>query len=115
MAVDLSFRFDLWHARLPKSPRDVGRVEACVLRSAPGERRIEEALEVQAGAGTTGDTWSTHDFDEDGNQVEIVYLDDLGINLKPARAMGMTTIKVLDQDQAILDLGEALGIRFEAA
>lgn len=46
---------------------------------------------------------------------EIVYLDDLGINLKPARAMGMTTIKVLDQDQAILDLGEALGIRFEAA
>ena len=26
---------------------------------------------------------------------ECVFLDDLGINLKPARAMGMTTIKVL--------------------
>ena len=25
---------------------------------------------------------------------EVVFLDDLGINLKPARAMGMTTIKV---------------------
>ena len=29
---------------------------------------------------------------------EAVYLDDLGINLKPARAMGMQTIKVIDPD-----------------
>ena len=35
---------------------------------------------------------------------EVVFLDDLGINLKPARAMGMTTIKVGDPDQAITDL-----------
>lgn len=41
---------------------------------------------------------------------ECVFLDDLGINLKPARAMGMTTIKVLGADQAIDDLGAALGI-----
>ena len=27
---------------------------------------------------------------------ECVFLDDLGVNLKPARAMGMTTIKVAD-------------------
>ncbi len=33
-----------------------------------------------------------------------VYLDDLGINLKPARAMGMQTIKVLGAEQAIADL-----------
>jgi len=33
-----------------------------------------------------------------------VYLDDLGINLKPARAMGMQTIKVLNADQAIGEL-----------
>ena len=38
---------------------------------------------------------------------EVVFLDDLGINLKPARAMGMTTIKVVDPQQAITDL-EAL-------
>jgi len=38
-----------------------------------------------------------------------VYLDDLGINLKPARAMGMTTIKVLDEDQLLRDLAEATG------
>ena len=27
---------------------------------------------------------------------EAVFLDDLGVNLKPARAMGMRTIKVVD-------------------
>ena len=41
---------------------------------------------------------------------ECVYLDDLGINLKPAKAMGMRTIKVTGPDQAITDLEELLGI-----
>lgn len=41
---------------------------------------------------------------------EVVYLDDLGINLKPARAMGMTTIKVLSAEQAIGDLEAVLGV-----
>jgi len=35
---------------------------------------------------------------------EAVYLDDLGINLKPAKALGMTTIKVTDPDVAIAEL-----------
>ena len=39
-----------------------------------------------------------------------VFLDDLGINLKPARAMGMTTIKVIDPEDAIKELYEILGI-----
>ncbi|HCC43224.1 MAG TPA: HAD family hydrolase [Gammaproteobacteria bacterium] len=38
---------------------------------------------------------------------DTIYLDDLGINLKPARALGMTTIKVLNADQALKEL-EAL-------
>jgi putative hydrolase of the HAD superfamily len=38
-----------------------------------------------------------------------VFLDDLGINLKPARAMGMTTIKVGDPAQAIAELEAILG------
>ncbi len=42
--------------------------------------------------------------------VECVFLDDLGINLKPARAMGMTTIKVLGAERAITDLEAVLGI-----
>lgn len=41
---------------------------------------------------------------------ECVYLDDLGINLKPAAAMGMATIKVLSGEQAIADLERVLGI-----
>lgn len=39
-----------------------------------------------------------------------VYLDDLGVNLKPARDMGMTTIKVIDAPQAIRDLQAATGL-----
>jgi putative hydrolase of the HAD superfamily len=41
---------------------------------------------------------------------ECVFLDDLGINLKPARAMGMQTIKVGAADQAITDLEAILAI-----
>ena len=39
-----------------------------------------------------------------------VFLDDLGINLKPARALGMTTIKVEDPEQALAELGAILGL-----
>ena len=41
---------------------------------------------------------------------ECVFLDDLGINLKPARSMGMTTIKVVTESQALNDLGAALNM-----
>ena len=40
-----------------------------------------------------------------------VYLDDLGPNLKPARAMGMTTIKVESGPQAIAELEVATGMK----
>ena len=39
-----------------------------------------------------------------------IYLDDLGINLKPARALGMRTIKVGDPDVAIDELQAMVGI-----
>jgi putative hydrolase of the HAD superfamily len=39
-----------------------------------------------------------------------IYLDDLGINLKPAREMGMTTIKVRDAGQALNELEAAIGL-----
>ena len=41
---------------------------------------------------------------------ECVFLDDLGVNLKPAAAMGMTTIKVVSPATAIGELESALGI-----
>ena len=40
---------------------------------------------------------------------EAVFLDDLGINLKPARAMGMTTIKVVDPHDALRELEAVVG------
>jgi putative hydrolase of the HAD superfamily len=40
---------------------------------------------------------------------EAVFLDDLGVNLKPARAMGMTTIKVIDPADALRQLEAVVG------
>lgn len=39
-----------------------------------------------------------------------VYLDDLGINCKPAAALGMKAIKVVSEAQALDDLSRALGL-----
>jgi len=39
-----------------------------------------------------------------------VFLDDLGVNLKPARAMGMATIKVGEPAVAIAELEQLLGL-----
>ena len=39
---------------------------------------------------------------------ECIYLDDLGINLKPAREIGMTTIKVIDPNEAINEVKKYL-------
>lgn len=40
---------------------------------------------------------------------EAIFLDDLGINLKPARALGMTTIKVVTAQDALIELESHLG------
>jgi putative hydrolase of the HAD superfamily len=45
---------------------------------------------------------------------EAVFLDDLGVNLKPARVLGMHTIKVTDPDEALDELGGLLGLTFAA-
>jgi putative hydrolase of the HAD superfamily len=43
-----------------------------------------------------------------------VYLDDLGINCKPAAQLGMRAIKVVDVDQTLAELAEATGLSFAA-
>ena len=45
---------------------------------------------------------------------EAVFLDDLGVNLKPAKAMGMRTIKVTSAAQALSELSEMLAIDLPA-
>ena len=40
---------------------------------------------------------------------QVIFLDDLGVNLKPARELGMRTIKVITADQALAELENLLG------
>jgi putative hydrolase of the HAD superfamily len=40
---------------------------------------------------------------------DVAYLDDLGINLKPARELGMHTIKVIEPADALAELSELVG------
>lgn len=42
---------------------------------------------------------------------ECIYLDDLGINCKPASQLGMHAIKVTSGEQALADLSAALGMQ----
>ncbi len=44
---------------------------------------------------------------------EVIFLDDIGGNLKPARAMGMATIKVDEPESALRELSELVGLRFD--
>ena len=44
---------------------------------------------------------------------QCVFLDDLGINLKPAAAMGMKTIKVTSAAQALGELSQILSLAFD--
>jgi len=41
---------------------------------------------------------------------DAVFLDDLGINLKTAKALGMVTIKVIAPNQALSELSDVVGI-----
>ena len=43
-----------------------------------------------------------------------IYLDDLGINCKPAAGLGMTAIKVVSVDQTLAELSAATGLVFDA-
>lgn len=45
----------------------------------------------------------------------VVYLDDLGVNLKPARAMGMHTVKVESANQALGELSVFTGLPLASA
>ena len=46
---------------------------------------------------------------------DCAYLDDLGINLKPARALGMHTIKVFDPAAALAELSALVGFSLGGA
>lgn len=49
----------------------------------------------------------------DVRPAQCVYLDDLGINCKPAAALGMRAIKVAGVDQALAELSATTGLAFD--
>lgn len=49
----------------------------------------------------------------DVEPAQCIYLDDLGINCKPAAALGMVAIKVTSGEQALSELGALLPLTFE--
>ena len=70
--MDLSFRFDFWWARLPRSPRDGGTVHRCVQRTGSGLRATPDEVDVAPGEGVLGDNWKTHEHSEPENEVALV-------------------------------------------
>ena len=45
---------------------------------------------------------------------EVVFLDDLGINLKPAKQLGMKTIKVIRPSDALKELNNLIEVELDA-
>jgi putative hydrolase of the HAD superfamily len=98
-----------------------GFVTACLTNNVAGDPRpdvahVMDRFDHVVESSKIGSRKPERDFYEHACTVagvaaaEVVFLDDLGVNLKPARAMGMTTIKVVTADQAIADLESVLEI-----
>src|SRR5881275_2462442 len=82
----------------------LGLFDAIVESSVEGVRKPEPEIYQRA---------LTRLSDAVGRPVEAghcAYLDDLGINLKPARALGMHTIKVVDPGAALAELSELVDL-----
>lgn len=101
--MDLSFRFDAWWARLPRSPRDRGTVRRCVVRTGPGQRVLRDEIEVQPGKGVLGDAWESHEHSDLQNEVSLV-----NVHVMSSLARGDEERMALSGDnlQVDLDLGE---------
>jgi MOSC domain-containing protein YiiM len=97
--LDFSFRFDAWFERLPRSPRDVGRVCRCVLRTGPGQRATPERVEVAPGEGVLGDAWKHHEHSLPGNEVALI-----NVNVINSLADGDPTRTPLSGDNFHVDL-----------
>ena len=87
-----------WSTQRPDVADVMARFDVIVESSRVGVRKPEPAFYELACAMLAIDPAS------------CVFLDDLGINLKPARALGMATIKVGDPDVALSELGRLLGL-----
>ena len=63
---------EAWQESLPTSPKDVGRVELCVLRPNDGERALPETLDLSVEGGIHGDIWDARKDPERKTQVSLM-------------------------------------------
>ncbi|WP_336030390.1 HAD-IA family hydrolase [Geodermatophilus sp. FMUSA9-8] len=81
----------------------LGLFDAVVESSVEGVRKPEPEIYRRALARLNEAVGRDLDF------ADCAYLDDLGINLKPARALGMHTVKVADPRRALDELSALVG------
>jgi putative hydrolase of the HAD superfamily len=87
----------------------LGLFDAIVESSVEGVRKPEPEIYLRA---------LTRLSEAVGRTIEAsdcAYLDDLGINLKPARELGFSTIKVVDPADALRELSELVGFPLDGA
>lgn len=87
----------------------LGLFDAVVESSVEGVRKPEPEIYLRA---------LTRLSEAVGRPIEATdcaYLDDLGINLKPARALGFSTIKVVEPAAALAELSELVGFQLGGA
>jgi putative hydrolase of the HAD superfamily len=81
----------------------LGRFDTIVESSVEGVRKPEPEIYSLALARLSEAVGRTLAADD------VAYLDDLGINLKPARALGFRTIKVVEPAEALAELSQLVG------
>jgi len=112
--LDFSFRFDWWHARLSKSPRDAGRVVRCVVRPDNGARDVVDSMRMTIDGGIEGDRWIRDPHRRPGNQVSLInvhVIDSLSGGDDDRAALCGDNLHVdLDLSEANLPVGTTLTI-----
>ena len=113
--MDLSFRHDLWWARLGKDPCDDGAVQLMVLRPEGGTRRIVSTLQLTQAGGITGDRWRLEPDEErrSGSQVSLMrsrVLFSFARDEQHASQSGDNLIVSLDLSEANLPVGTRLHV-----
>ena len=97
--MDLSFRHDLWLARLPRSPATLGRLELLVVRPRRGERIEPAEVEVSVARGLHGDRWELDPDRSAGAQVSL-----MNVHVLRAIADGDATRLAPAGDNLVVDL-----------
>ena len=102
--MDLSFRFDRWFERLPKSPTEEGRVHRIVVRppGESGQRATPMQAELQPNVGLVGDRWDP-ELEPEGTEVSLMNVHVLRALAGEEERMALSG----DNLQVDLDLSEA--------